>query len=137
MSSVGSFSVFFEDPFWVGVFESYDNGILKIAKITFYKEPTERELQEFLIEDYDKLKFFEYKDSTSLNKKMNPKRKIRDAKKQMKSNFCISKSKDYISRQFELNKINKKKSKAKEKEFLNEEKFIQKQAKRKEKHRGH
>lgn len=137
MSSVGSFSVFFEDPFWVGVFENYDNGILKVAKITFYKEPTERELQEFLIENYDKIKFFEQKDSISTTKKMNPKRKLREAKKQMNNTYSISKSKDYISRQFELNKIDKKRNKSKEKKLLIEQKFSQKQAKRKEKHRGH
>ncbi len=137
MSSEGSFSVFFEDPFWVGVFESYENGILKIAKVTFYKEPTERELQEFLIDNYDKIKFFKVEDSISVKNKMNPKRKLRDAKKQMNNEYSISKSKEYISSQFELNKINKKKDKSKEKKFLKDKKFIQKQAQRKEKHRGH
>ncbi|MGD1821506.1 MAG: YjdF family protein [Pleomorphochaeta sp.] len=137
MCSVGSFSVFFEEPFWVGVFESQIDGVIKIAKVTFYKEPTEKELQIFLLEEYDKLIFFEKMDNVKEEKNLNSKRKIRDAKKQMRKTYSNSKSKDYIKQQFELLKKEKKVKKSIEKKNINDEKFIQRKAKRKEKHRGH
>ena len=37
----GQFVVFFEDPFWVGVFEEIEDGNLSVCKVTFGKEPTE------------------------------------------------------------------------------------------------
>lgn len=32
-------TVYFEDPFWVGVFERTQNGTLSVCKITFGAEP--------------------------------------------------------------------------------------------------
>ena len=32
---IGRLTVFFEDPFWVGVFERIDNVLLAVAKVTF------------------------------------------------------------------------------------------------------
>ena len=36
---IGRLTVFFEDPFWVGVFERIENGRLSAAKVTFGAEP--------------------------------------------------------------------------------------------------
>ena len=35
----GKLTVFFEDPFWVGVFEHIEDGKLSVAKVTFGAEP--------------------------------------------------------------------------------------------------
>ena len=43
---VGKLTVYFEDPFWVGVFERIDNGKLSVAKVTFGAEPKDYEIQE-------------------------------------------------------------------------------------------
>ena len=37
-------AVFFEDPFWVGVFERITNGKLFVAKVTFGAEPKDYEV---------------------------------------------------------------------------------------------
>ena len=44
----GRLTVYFEDPFWVGVFERIENGKLSAAKVTFGAEPKEYEVQEFI-----------------------------------------------------------------------------------------
>ena len=44
----GQLIVYFEDPFWVGVFERIENGKLSAAKVTFGAEPKEYEVQEFM-----------------------------------------------------------------------------------------
>lgn len=35
---IGKLTVFFEDPFWVGVFERIEDGKLSAAKVTFGSE---------------------------------------------------------------------------------------------------
>jgi len=35
----GRLTVYFEDPFWVGVFERIENGKISAAKVTFGAEP--------------------------------------------------------------------------------------------------
>ena len=46
---IGKLTVFFEDPFWVGVFERIENGRLSAAKVTFGAEPKEPELLIYLL----------------------------------------------------------------------------------------
>ena len=40
----GKLTVFFEDPFWVGVFEHIENEKLSVAKVTFGAEPKDCEI---------------------------------------------------------------------------------------------
>ncbi len=49
---IGRLTVFFEDPFWVGVFERIENGRLSAAKVTFGTEPKEPELLIYLLRHY-------------------------------------------------------------------------------------
>ena len=39
-------TVFFDDPFWVGVFERTDGGKLSVCKVTFGAEPKDYEVWE-------------------------------------------------------------------------------------------
>ena len=54
---IGRLTVFFEDPFWVGVFERIENGRLSAAKVTFGAEPKEPELLIYLLQHYYRLQF--------------------------------------------------------------------------------
>ena len=51
------FTVFFEEPFWIGVFERVENGKLSVCKVTFGAEPKDSEIWEFILKHYDELKF--------------------------------------------------------------------------------
>ena len=51
------FRVFFEEPFWVGVFERIREGRVSVFKVTFGAEPKDYEVLAFLLENYDKLRF--------------------------------------------------------------------------------
>lgn len=42
-------TVYFEEPFWVGVFERIENGKLSAAKVTFGSEPKDYEVYEFIL----------------------------------------------------------------------------------------
>jgi hypothetical protein len=50
-------TVFFEEPFWVGVFESTDRGKLSVSKVVFGAEPKDCEVFEFVLRHYSELRF--------------------------------------------------------------------------------
>ena len=52
-------TVFFEEPFWVGVFERVSAGKLSVRKVTFGAEPKDYEVYDFILKRYDTLKFSE------------------------------------------------------------------------------
>ena len=53
----GKLTVFFEDPFWVGVFEHIEDEKLSVAKVTFGAEPKDYEVQECIQKYYYSLRF--------------------------------------------------------------------------------
>ncbi len=42
-------TVYFENPFWVGVFEQICDNKLSVAKVIFGKEPKDYEIQEYVM----------------------------------------------------------------------------------------
>ncbi len=52
-----SLTVFFEDPFWVGVFERLDEGKLSVCKVTFGAEPKDYEVWDYVLSHYHELVF--------------------------------------------------------------------------------
>ena len=42
-------TVYFEDPFWVGVFERTQNGTLSVCKITFGAEPKDYAVNAYVL----------------------------------------------------------------------------------------
>ena len=43
-STSGKLTVYFEDPFWIGVFERISDGKLTACKVTFGAEPKDSEV---------------------------------------------------------------------------------------------
>ena len=52
----GKLTVYFEEPFWVGVFELVFDGNLSVCKITFGAEPKEYEVLDCVLKHYCKRK---------------------------------------------------------------------------------
>ena len=42
--TIGMLTVFFEEPFWVGIFEKREEGKLSVCKVTFGAEPKDYEV---------------------------------------------------------------------------------------------
>ncbi len=139
MSNRASLTVFFEDPFWVGIFEKeYDNKF-QVCKYTFYKEPTDLELFNFI---YDNYAFLEFSspieiEERKINKTKKYKRKIKEAKTSM-TNFNIgTKAQNAIKIQQEEKKSESKSKFKRKKELKAIYLFNLKREKHKQKHRGH
>ena len=133
----GRLTVYFEDPFWVGVFERIENGKLSAAKVTFGAEPKEYEVQEFINKHYYHLKFSPAIKTDVKDVKKNPKRAQRDAKKQTLENGIGTKSQQALKLQQEQNKRVRKERSRMEREAKNNRLFELKQLKKREKHKGH
>lgn len=131
-------TVFFEDPFWVGVYERESDGQLEVCKITFGAEPKDYEIHAFLLENWSRLQFSPpMKSNRKQDIIINPKRMQRAIKKQLKMPGVGTKAQQAIKlNQAEGKKARKKKSRL-EREEEKERQFIQKQEKKKAKHKGH
>ena len=133
----GKLTVFFEDPFWVGVFERIENGRLSVAKVTFGAEPKDYEVQEYIQKYYSGLKFSPAVDTVVKDVKRSPKRLQREAKKQMLEIGIGTKSQQALKLQQEQNKQERKVRSREKREADELRMFELKQQKKREKHKGH
>lgn len=104
-----SFTVFFEDPFWVGVFErrkAYQGeDLLTACKITFGAQPTDPQVYEYLLEHYRDLKFSPPVLAKQQNLAKNPKRIQREIQRSVRSNGTGTKSQQALSKMREENNL--------------------------------
>ena len=132
----GKLTVFFEEPFWVGVFERYENGRISASKVTFGAEPKDYEVYAFILKHYYDLQFGPAVAVAVKQTKQNPKQRQRDVKRTLEKNGIGSKSQQALKLQQEQNKQERKIKSREEKLAEAERLFELKQQKKKEKHRG-
>lgn len=133
----GKLSVYFENPFWVGIFENVYNGKLSVAKFTFGAEPKDNEVYEFVLKNYYRLPFCKGIDTEIKEHKLNPKRMQRMAKREVQNVGIGTKSQQVLKMQHEENKTERKKRTKEQREAEERRAFELKQQKKKEKKRGH
>lgn len=131
-----SLTVFFEAPFWVGVFERIDERTLSVCKVTFGAEPKDYEVWEFILKHYYALKFSPPVEAQIRKSADNPKRRHRNARKQLQRTGVGTKSQQALQMQLEQNKQERKAKSREQKQTEAERRFVLKQQKKKEKHRG-
>ncbi len=132
----GKLNVFFEGQFWVGVFERITDGKLSVSKVTFGAEPKDYEVYEFILKNFDRLKFSPSIETVIKEAPENPKRAQREAKKQTLNTGIGTKSQQALKLQQQENKIERKNYSKEQKEAQKQRHFEIKQQKRKEKHKG-
>ena len=137
--TTGSLTVLFEDPFWIGLFETIDQQGLRACKVTFGAEPTDKEVMEFIDKNWHCLQFSQAVEipAESERAKVNPKRQLREVKKQMQSQGIGTKSQQALKLQQEQNKTERKQRSKAEREAEKQRQFDLRQIKKKEKHKGH
>lgn len=128
---IGRLTVFFEDPFWVGVFERIENGRLSAAKVTFGAEPKEPELLIYLLRHYYRLQFSPAVETAVKPAHRNPKRAQREAGRQTAQVGIGTKSQQEQNKQ-----VRKRRSRAR-KQADAERLYALKQQQKREKHKGH
>jgi hypothetical protein len=132
-------TVFFENPYWVGLFTISEDGKSRYCKVTFGKEPSDAELYEFCLKKLAHLEFSDsYQTGIEKTSATNPKRRQREIAKELQGRSSIKKSYEAVK---EFIHQNEKKARQKERKKKviedSEHIFLAKQQKHKEKHRGH
>lgn len=129
-------TVFFEDPFWVGIFEHVEDGRLSVLKVTFGAEPKDYEISDFILREYDRLRFSPAVAADAKKAVKNPKRMQREVHKQVENTGIGTKAQQALKLQQEQMKTARKASRREKSEEHKQRQFELKQQKKKEKHRG-
>lgn len=133
--SVG-LTVFFEEPFWIGVFERILEGELSVCKVTFGAEPRDYEVHDFILKNHGGLRFSPAVAADVKEAIRNPKRIQREVHRQVKNTGIGTKSQQALKLQQEQQKTERKSESRKRREEMVQRQFELKQQKKKEKHRG-
>lgn len=137
-SIVSKFTVFFEEPFWVGIFERHAGAKYEVCKVIFGPEPKDYTVYDFMVKNQKHLKFSPGVEADRTDKNCtNPKRMQREIKKQVANAGIGTKAQQALKLQHDQTKTERKIRSKEMKEAEKERMFQMKQQKRKEKHRGH
>ena len=133
---LGKLTVFFEEPFWVGVFECVSDGKLSVCKVTFGAEPKDYEIYDFILKNYYHLRFSPAVAADVKEVGHNPKRMQREVRKQIHNAGIGTKSQQALKLQQEQLKMERKTVSREQREAEKLRQFELKQQKKREKHRG-
>ena len=132
----GRLTVFFDEPFWVGVFERVSDGKLSVCKVTFGAEPKDYEIYDFILKNYYRLRFSPAVATDVKEIGRNPKRVQREVRKQLQNTRIGTKLQQALKLQQEQLKTERRIVSREQREAEKQRQFELKQQKRKEKHRG-
>ncbi|RDY22931.1 DUF2992 family protein [Romboutsia maritimum] len=131
-------TVLFQNPFWIGIFEDEYEKEYNVAKIVLGSEPTEVQLYEFILKNYNEISFKKAESQIlSTQKKVNYKRLQREVKKQQNEKGIGTKAQNAMKIQHEAAKVERIKKRKERKEAERDRMYELKQMKKKEKHKGH
>ena len=136
--SKAKLTVFFEEPFWIGLYERESDGKYEVCKITFGAEPKDYEVYQFLLDNWRQLRFSPSIEAAAIDeRRRNPKRMQREAQKAIQNTGIGTKAQQALKLQQEQGKLARKVRSKEQREAEAERQFQLRQEKRKEKHRGH
>lgn len=129
-------TIFFDDPFWIGVLERVSDGKLSVCRVTFGAEPKDYEVWEFFLRHYRELKFSGAVEIEEKRRADNPKRRQKNAARQLKKTGIGTRSQQALKLQHEQNKLERRVKSREQRLSEGRRNFELKQQKKKEKHRG-
>lgn len=134
----GKLTVYFDDPFWIGVFEREDETGFRVSRVVFGSEPTDAELYEYVQREYTNLDFGKpIQGQVRIVRRKNFKRMQREVRREVYQEGVGTKAQEAMRLQLELNKKERKVVTREQREMEKALKFKMKQEKKKEKRRGH
>lgn len=131
-------TVYFENPFWVGVYERRENGRLTVCRIVFGAQPKDYEVYQFILQNWRHLRFSPPVGAEQqTDKRINPKRLQRNIQKQLAGNGIGTRAQQALKLQRQEGKTAHQKRTHLQKEQEKLQRFAQKQEKKKQKRKGH
>ncbi len=132
------FTVYFEGPFWVGLYEREDGGSFEVCRIVFGPEPKDYEVYVLLNRCFGKLRFSPKLETKGFRERsINPKRMQKEIRRSLEQKPSSTRSQLALSAQREESKLANRLACKEEKERMLKEQYEKRQKKRMEKHKGH
>ena len=132
-----SFTILFEYPFWIGLYDRIRYGTYEVCKITFGAEPKDYEVYSFLLQNWNKMRFtLPIKTEKIEKRKINPKRLQRQISSQLEDRGMGTKAQQVLQIQREQNKAAKRIKTKEQKEIERKQQYALRQEKKKAKHKG-
>ena len=131
-------TVFFEEPFYIALYERTQDGYTQVCRVVFGKEPTDAEIYEYFLSNWTRLKFSPPVpvDAVSQARKK-PKRVQREIHRQLSGKITTgTKSQQALSLQHEQAKSERRENKKQRRLLEAQQKYELRRQKKKEKHRG-
>ena len=136
--TASKFTVLFDDPFWIGLFERTDGGRYEVCKVTFGAEPRDYEVYAFLLQNWRKLRFSPgLPAEETAERRVNPKRQQRAIHRMTAETGVGTRAQQALKLQQEQGKQARRIRTRAQREAEEERRFALRQEKRREKHRGH
>ena len=110
---------------------------MSVCKVTFGTEPKDYDVWEFVLRYYDELVFSPVVESETRQTADNPKRRLRNARKQTERSGIGTKSQQALQMQREEMKTERRQISREQRDAEAQRRFEMKQVKKKEKRRGH
>ena len=110
---------------------------MSVCKVTFGAEPKDYDVWDFVLRHYDELVFSPAVESETRQTADNPKRRLRNARKQTERSGIGTKSQQALQMQREEMKTERRQISREQRDAEAQRRFEMKQVKKKEKRRGH
>jgi len=131
-------TVYFEDPFWVGLYERWDEEGCRVCKLTFGAEPKDYQVYELLLRCWRELVFSPaVSGGVKPPKKAKPRRERREADRKLSGAPVGTKAQEALKLQRQAEKSAARERSHQERETEEERKFQLRQEKKRQKHKGH
>lgn len=131
-------TVFFDDPFWVGVFERRHGEDLMASRIVFGAEPKDFEVYDWVLHRWNQLRFSApVADEERPRGPINPKRLQRMVRREVAGSGIGTKAQEALKLSYEAAKREGQIRAKLNKEAHEDAKFEMRQKKKREKHKGH
>lgn len=135
--TVSGLTIFFEDPFWVGVYERTAGGCLEVCRVVFGPEPKDYDVYDFFLKNWDSLQFSSpIQQESKETHAISPKRVQRVIRRQLSRTGIGTKAQQALQTQREQNKQARRTVSYRKTEEEKQRQFETKQRRKKEKHRG-
>lgn len=129
-------TVFFEEPFWVGVFEQETDGVIRAARVVFGAQPTDAEVFEFVLSTRPApLRAAGRRQTVKGDRE--PEKRRREAARETGQRGIGTRSQQALQLAREQNRLEKRESSRARRQAEQARRFALRTEKRREKHRGH
>lgn len=137
ISVSSTLTVYHDGQFWVGIVEHVEDGRLSACRIVFGAEPSDEEILQLVVRKWESLRFQGETDAAPLKTPKSPKRRLREAARELSRRPVSTKSQQALSEARESQKIENRARRSQAKREESEERFERRQQKKKQKRKGH